>query len=340
MFGGKGLGHVNGDFRRLEKQGNWNILPVNDNFPFFGELFIDDPSRNKVWMICPPHIVENTNSVLDSYVVGSIELETGKIHRLGKIDKSSDIKPTRPLFMSLTLGGMVIADQGKVWLLNINENKAFELVDRTISKWLLNTDPSDPIPIWEHNGMIYRFHAAAGKIDSLTINVGSFEKKGQRFYKRPDSGYIWSVVVMALLIAVIIGYSRLRRKVKTQIKPTLTSTPLSINEIGQEIASNKHKPGPLNPIDLLLIQGIIEKMEQQEKFTVSDMNRLLGVSRKSEIIQKKTRREAIIRINTAFKQILVENSDLIIHSRSSEDKRYFHYHISKNNLEVVKRVLG
>lgn len=331
LFGGRGLGHVNGDLRRLEKNGEWTFLPVNQNFPFFGDLFLGGDVTKKIWLICPPHIVANTNTLFDKYAVGVIELTEGDVQVLGYIDKKSTIQPTRTLFASSSLKGLIVASQKEVWLLKIPENKAYRLKDHELSEWLLKNHQLGTLPMWESNKIVYRFDPENNRIDSIKFDRASFESKGIAFYSRAEHTYIWGAGFL-LILTGIGGYALLRAKKrrdkKQVVKDEIPGEEMTLHQVTKSIQ--------IHPIDRLLIEGIIEKMSKDEKFTVSDMNRLLGVRRKSEIIQKKTRREAIIRINNAFRELIPGDGDLIEHRRSAEDKRYFNYHIHPNNARLAK----
>lgn len=89
-----------------------------------------------------------------------------------------------------------------------------------------------------------------------------------------------------------------------------------------------------NELEKRLVSLIIEKSNNQQYFTVNELNTQLGVKNKSIEIQKKVRTEAIIRINHKFNVNFNMDTVFIERVRSIEDRRYFNYYINDVNRKI------
>ena len=111
----------------------------------------------------------------------------------------------------------------------------------------------------------------------------------------------------------------------------------SISEIPLK---EEEDPIKFSPLEMTIIQLIIEKSNTQQYFTVNELNLHLGVKNKSIEIQKKIRTEAIIRINHKFNVNCQMDTVFIERVRSIEDRRYFNYYINDENAKIYRNTIA
>ncbi len=111
----------------------------------------------------------------------------------------------------------------------------------------------------------------------------------------------------------------------------------SISEIPLK---EEEDPIKFSPLEMTIIQLIIEKSNTQQYFTVNELNLHLGVKNKSIEIQKKIRTEAIIRINHKFNVNFQMDTVFIERVRSIEDRRYFNYYINDENAKMYRNTIA
>jgi hypothetical protein len=111
----------------------------------------------------------------------------------------------------------------------------------------------------------------------------------------------------------------------------------SISEIPLK---EEEDPIKFSPLEMTIIQLIIEKSNTQQYFTVNELNLHLGVKNKSIEIQKKIRTEAIIRINHKFNVNCQMDTVFIERVRSIEDRRYFNYYINDENAKMYRNTIA
>ena len=111
----------------------------------------------------------------------------------------------------------------------------------------------------------------------------------------------------------------------------------SISEIPLK---EEEDPIKFSPLEMTIIQLIIEKSNTQQYFTVNELNLHLGVKNKSIEIQKKIRTEAIIRINHKFNVNCQMDTVFIERVKSIEDRRYFNYYINDENAKMYRNTIA
>ena len=85
------------------------------------------------------------------------------------------------------------------------------------------------------------------------------------------------------------------------------------------------------------IYMIMDKSIKNQTSSVEELNQILGLSKKPLEFQKRIRTETISQINNKFKELYKLEEDLISRTRLEEDKRFFNYIISKENIKLVKK---
>ncbi len=90
-------------------------------------------------------------------------------------------------------------------------------------------------------------------------------------------------------------------------------------------------------LEKLIIDNILTKSKSNATMKVEDLNKILGLGKKTLAIQKKTRSEILNRINHKYKNLYFQETDLIESIRSNHDKRFYNYLINSKNIEIFER---
>ena len=155
--------------------------------------------------------------------------------------------------------------------------------------------------------------------------MNDFKMEPYPLYESGMPNLIWPyiLIVGVLIIALITIVSIFRRKYKMQ----------SLNSFDfADTILKKTNDLDFNQLEKNLINEIIIRSQRNEAFSVEDVNKVLGLSKKTIEIQKKIRTETINRINHKFKVNFSVETDLIERIRYEEDRRYFKYIISEQNV--------
>jgi hypothetical protein len=89
-----------------------------------------------------------------------------------------------------------------------------------------------------------------------------------------------------------------------------------------------------------MLKHMLETALRGESTDIETMNKILGVARKDESVQKTRRSIAVSNINEAFRIGLRGEGLLVERTRNSADKRKYLYRISDRHMETLKRVFG
>ena len=94
---------------------------------------------------------------------------------------------------------------------------------------------------------------------------------------------------------------------------------------------------------LSIISCLESKIAHSEKGRFTDteeINKVLGVTRKSIEIQKKQRSDTIISINKKYAFVYPDIENIIQKQRSDIDKRSFEYYIDFAKIETIKALIN
>ena len=91
--------------------------------------------------------------------------------------------------------------------------------------------------------------------------------------------------------------------------------------------------------ELSLLKLIINNTESARLTSIEEINKVLGISKRSPEIQKKQRSDVVMGINQKYKFIYPDQDEIILKQRSEEDRRSFDYFIAFEKIESIKSLL-
>lgn len=326
-LGGYGFWRINGHLRYFSEGREWSLAPLRKETPFHGSMVYYDSSKASVFFIHGPYIDEATGRREDNYRAGVLDLTNRDIRILGRIAPGTGIQPGRFLLGSQALGGLVVDDFRSILLLDIAENKVWRMRNKALADWMFGNSQNDNPIRFEHAGMLYQYDDKADRLDSFPVSRKDFEPTGRPVFAADgspgsDKGMIYTG--LGALAFLAIAWAALRFGYN---KRSSLPVPKPGEKAGQE-GNGSHGTRPesgFSALDIQLVESIREASAEGRPFTAQEMNRVLGVARKSLEIQKKMRRESLVRINRRFRDMTGMDADLIVSRRSEEDKRYYHY---------------
>jgi hypothetical protein len=334
-FGGEGFWHSNGQLRYFRNGADWNIIKLNQ------EVLAQDyainflPDKSKLFYFQNRSIDDVTGEIKDDHTVTELNLSTKQNKILGIINKNlfSDfhLEINIPKLNSLfVLNGMQDAYllrpfDNAVYKLKKNNNKYYDLVYPT-------ANTGAPSNFFAVGDTVYFTFSPNYQMHSFVININDFEKEPYPLYKpiKNDINYhIFSIrliiIIVVLLIIIVFLILRIKKNINIPIDYNLTELN-DYNEVNNQLN--------FTSLEISLINKIINVSKENKSCSVEELNIALGLAKKSIEVQKQIRNSVLNNINYKFKEIYKQESDLILRIRSEEDKRYFRYYVSKENIEI------
>ena len=324
-LGGYGFWRTNGQLRYFKDGFEWNIARINKEYQLREFIKSYLPENSKLYYIQSPVLDEATSERPDQFLAIQLDLQKKKNRILGNIspEMGLQIKPYVTINLPSLQGTLVQTDKG-TFLFRFIDNTVYKLVNSAIKDALYGVSTISPKNTFELNNKIY-FSAYDNKIDSVSVSMNDFKMEPYPLYESGMPNLIWPyiLIVGVLIIALITIVSIFRRKYKMQ----------SLNSFDfADTILKKTNDLDFNQLEKNLINEIIIRSQRNEAFSVEDVNKVLGLSKKTIEIQKKIRTETINRINHKFKVNFSVETDLIERIRYEEDRRYFKYIISEQNV--------
>lgn len=332
-FGGYGFWKNNGQLRYFTNN-EWLLQPLNKEVYGTDCINYIDLKKGICFFLSPEfanQAIKDSKSNLTNINVVNLNLKKKEINILGKVNPeySNIILDGNLLWNSDSLKGVIIRYNQKIYLLDFVRNKIFKSKSNKIFDQLLANTEFSPNHIFQINDTVY--YVRNNNEDSLyhfIINRSEFEVDGNTFFTpAEDSNYKNRLIYLSLLLlligVIVILYNKNNRFKENAVLSEQNLQSSNENNVSTDV--NK-----LNDFEI----HIIDNMIKEKIITVENLNHILGLSKKSLEIQKKSRNDVIHRINHKFKIIFNSEVDLIERIRSEEDKRYFKYKIN----EVAQKI--
>jgi hypothetical protein len=229
---------------------------------------------------------------------------------------------------------------GKVMSVNFNDNKINEIDYKyhTELKQLLNS--RNNYISYTINEKIYINDFDTDTLLSSTLNPNQLINYPEPFYIN-QNGNIQSAKVPWLLMSMILNFGLLayicaliylKKKNKLQLEQNLDNE--SNSSISRENKNTKDYLQYLTNIEKDLLKLLVKNNLNNEKTSVSEINKILGTEKKESKIQNNIRGEAILSINSKFMSFALVKDNLIERQRVEFDKRHMEYFI---NAKYVNR---
>ncbi len=224
---------------------------------------------------------------------------------------------------------------GKVMSVNFNDNKTNEVDYKyhTELKQLLNS--RNNYISYTINEKIYINDFNTDTLLSSALNPNQLINYPEPFYINQNDN-IQSAKVPWLLISMILNFGLLAYiatlkylKKKNKLQLEQYSDIVINNSISRESKNTKDYLQYLTNIEKDLLKLLVKNNLNNEKTSVSEINKILGTEKKEAKIQNNIRGEAILSINSKFMSFALVKDNLIERQRVEFDKRHIEYFINE-----------
>jgi len=347
-LGGYGIWRNNGQLRYFDtKTYEWQVLPLNAEIPVkenIAELNIYwlDAVNKMLYFKDPSYdneAVKDVSEGKNSRNVMELNLKTFDWKEIGGSLLDSNIVqlPTNTPWGTLVVGKVTGAE-----LYDFSNNRILKVKQSNQKKYnvLRYTGERDFIRFMI-DSTLYFGNVSQNSIDSLAISLNDFEFSGKRVYNKisldPNfkvsetiykTGF-W-VFLMGLISLTTFLYINRRNSVtynKTNLKNLANSS------------SSGNDYLLLDEMEKTVLSFIYKRTFENYTTNIIDLNKILGLSNKSQEIQKKQRSEILNSINRKLETITGKDQSAIDKKRSEYDGRSFEYFINPAQMENVKKEL-
>jgi hypothetical protein len=332
-LGGYGFWRFNGQLRYFIN-GQWSILPLTKEIQQINGLHYAKIADGKIFNIVnefPNEAeiqAENKSSftkVIYTDLIRKQSIVLGDINP----DFKNMLVESRFLWKSDLLNGIIITYRHNIYLLNFEKNKIYKAKTGKISDQLIaNIQYKSGYTFQNADTVYFVKNIDKDKLFYFTVSQSDFEKEGVPIYTPLKETSLLNDRLLALFIITFIGiiiWGIYRKNISKNIQAFSNQ-----KDNGTRASGGESDPFTFTELEKQIIQTII----QENLVSVDALNKILGVGKKSLEIQKKSRNDIINRINHKFKILGSVDQDFIERIRSEEDKRYFKYHINKQNEQI------
>jgi len=332
-LGGYGFWHVNGQLRYFKEGTDWNCLKINRELPIAENITFFDSSNGHVFQILFPKNNETEYDITDNekksvsciYLSERIHLPLGELNGFF-INEITGIN--HDFWISEKLGGTVaILNSKEPYLFDYIHNKAYKAISNKIHASIVgNERESDTRNIFQINDTVYFTKSNSDSLYSFTVSRSDFSEEGIPIYIPLNQNFNNILIGSGLLVGMLsfIGFRQYRKKYTTKTDKNIFGKPV-------------HESDPLlfTEVEKNLIQLMINK----QTLNVDEVNNVLGLAKKTLEIQKKIRTETLNKINHKFRVLSAEESEFIERIRSEQDRRFYNYTISKENIDIYWKLI-
>ena len=343
-LGGWGFWRVNGHLKVFnESIKDWDIVPLSEEIAFpcgqsDGLAWYDNLSGKiytGFYIKVNEGVKPKENESKFIFKVMVLDLNTMNWEYLGDLTEPFRlISSTNGGNIAMSSWGLLRRSQKAIELWNFKDNRHYEI------------SPTNPISRDIIRGMenavtfcidstLFMYHE--GKVDSIHLHYSYFTPTGNRIYYTPlkeifiQNWILW-VILLSVFFATIIYYF-IKFIFKDIVSRKVDSLQMKANEaINENSCFNKFD---FTEQEILLLSLIENNSRFGNKTSISEINTLLGLEKRSNDTQKSQRHKLITGINNKYKQ---KRGHIIIQSeRSNFDARTFAYFIPD---EILPELAG
>jgi hypothetical protein len=344
-IGGYGFWQTTGSIRYFNPNtGEWDIVRNIKNVPIasgINSICHYDKLHGKLFVIYSPTRPEYEK--YDENTVDEILMQCFDFQEKSWWEDAKQINPKIAKKISdLTLiqnytGIAIISSKinGKAMSVNFNNNKINEVDYKyhTELKQLLNS--RNNYIYYTINEKIYINDLDTDTLLSSALNSKQLINYPEQFYLTQNSNIQnakvpWLLMSMILnfgLLAYITTLLYLKKKNKLQLEQNLDNE--SNSSISRENKNTKDYLQYLTNVEKDLLKLLVKNNLNNEKTSVSEINKILGTEKKEAKIQNNIRGEAILSINSKFMSFALVKDNLIERQRVEFDKRHVEYYINE-----------
>jgi hypothetical protein len=330
-LGGYGFWHVNGQLRYFNDGADWIGLKLNQELPIIERLNYFDNKDGSIYQIHFRHKNEIAEAKHDEVkFVSRISIKDKEHIMLGELDNyfSSEMPDQRiDYWISENLKGSIAIIKSEAYLFDFINNKAYKSKTFNLHKPLIgNITANKAIYIFQINDTVYFTRSKSDSLYSFTVSRSDFSEEGIPIYIPLNQNFNNILIGSGLFAGMLsfIGFRQYRKKYTTKTSKTIFGKPV-------------HESDPL--LFTEVEKNLIQLMINQQTLNVDEVNNLLGLAKKTLEIQKKIRTETLNKINHKFRVLSEEESEFIERIRSEQDRRFYNYTISKENIDIYWKLI-
>lgn len=346
-FGGYGFWHFNGSLSYFTAKKEWEMLPLNMEIPYY-EVYdrISSISQydfdNGVFYFSAITVGQQTvvnAPVNDSFY--AFNFHKRQVQSIGKIvfSRPEFIRFCENRKVQTPLGLLMDCpfDDNKDYLFNIKDNQIFTSDNRIMQQLISSSNYASNNLLFYQNGYLYSTTFPFDKLDSLKFDFSKFKLLNRKIYETynvPSTSNFSSLIskhgltillplLFILSIVLVFFVKRKNKEVKVQ-----------------KIQDNVQIDELLSPLENQLLKQFISIIDKNQRCSTDELNNMLGVGLKTTEIKKKARTDFITKVNYKLKQHFSMSEDVIIRTRSEDDKRSYLYSVSPTLILKIKKLLN
>ena len=326
-YGGYGFWRYNGQLRYFRDTSEWFLTRLNKEFEISSKLYFYSEKNQSIYSLVA---TKATEVVYDNHPkepnIVKLDLVNKRSEILGKISLTmSFTKSYKVSLQSLNLLMVDLADEA--YLLDFENNlvyKNFRNNEKYEPFVFLDLPGIKSNVFFELDNKMYYLHDLKDSLHSFEVSMNDFKKEPYPIYSRPISWETYTIIAFILVILISLLYFILKRKSKRK-------------ELNSSSEQEQNNQNGFTALEIELIYSIVYKSNKNLPTSVEELNTILGISKKPLEYQKRIRTETITQINSKFKELYQQESDLIERTRGEEDKRFFNYIIRNENIKIIEK---
>lgn len=341
-IGGYGFWSTTGSLRYFDPIAKeWNIIKTNKNISFsrgVNALTFYDNIKHKLHVIyndySPEYIINKTPSKTLYYQCLDMKakawLENSKIINSSVAAELDDIK-----IIQETSNGLLVTSKkiGSNVFLDFENNKIHELKEQFITSYLQKLhDIEQYVTISKMNEFviydlkkdkILKFDVSKNLSKNLAVKI--YQNDLLKFIKE----YFYLFIQLSLIIILMILILYKSRKKEIHKLPSID------NQSEKNTLDFTNFIHSISEVEKKVLSLLISNSLSNKKASVEEINKVLGLEKRTYKIQNNMRAQIISSINKLFGAHINTKDILIERERSNFDKRYFDYNINQRYLQKM-----
>lgn len=343
-LGGYGYWRMNGQLRVFNQRAQqWDIVKLNKEIPVLtgkteGMLWYDilEGKIYTAYYIIRDEAIKTTNLDETQFVYDVMMLDLQKLEwtRLGSLSSflKDKFQITKPITMSPW--GQLISIGDKISLLDYKNNRIATLdVHKEQYQSLIREGWGssfyfrDSTLFFGNNSILDSLEMR--HTDFILINEPLYTEEENLSRFKKSTGYVFFAISLSLfgITAILIRNFRLKKEKNKKNLRQLSNINTSTQKIFDEL-------------EIQLLTLLIHNTSAGNPTSIEEQNKVLGLTRKTQEIQKKQRSDIILGINRKYSFITKSEDPIIKKNRTEFDKRSFEYFIDYSRLEEVIGLLN
>ena len=335
-LGGYGYWTTKGFLRYyVDRRHEWEVVRLNKEIPFqIGQkhdLLWYDLENGIIYFV----VIKETNSTTTEstgkflYNVFALDLSKREWKLLGTLSLYLKNNLTGIFNIVSSPFGQFAALKNENIFLDFSKNRIYRLSDAKQRELeLLPTSTGELHVNYFIDSTFYTWLSSKKLVDSMTFSKSDLVLTPEKIYtpgtstnsemtnKSVNKNSLWLIILLTAILAALIGYysARLRSK-KTVVHN------------GHQMNNGANPAISFTSLELEIIICILNNSSKGNYTSIEEVNKTLGVGKKTIEVQKKQRSDVINSINRKYSYIKRAEQELIEKRRTEFDKRSFEYFI-------------